>query len=206
MNDLLALDPQGDAGLAADALASASEAWSGVQVIAAERALANRETDNVAVGLEFRLRLALQGVIPPDRIGILDLPPRAGGKLVTSALIAATDVFIPATLDEDGRIGAAEALNTIKLVKDLGMNPNLRVVGIVPSIVPGGGRSTLKDAIGKYLADTYGSLYRDDLAVPRHSVRQQTRFARVPITAAPGREATALTDAYDRVLTAGVDE
>ncbi|MFJ8982564.1 ParA family protein [Streptomyces sp. NPDC102282] len=206
MNDLLALDPQGDTGLAAEALVPASEAWSGVQVIASERALANRETDNVAVGLEFRLRLALQGVIAaPDGVGVLDLPPRAGGKLVTSALIAATDVFIPATLDEDGRIGAAEALSTIRLVKDLGMNANLRVVGIVPSIVPGG-RSTLKDAIGKYLADTYGPLYRDDLAIPRHSVRQQSRFACVPITDAPGREAQALVDAYDRILTAGVSE
>ncbi|MDQ0745868.1 hypothetical protein QF034_000099 [Streptomyces africanus] len=57
MNDLLALDPQGETGLAADAFAEAGKAWSGVQVIAAERALANRETDNIAVGLEFRLRL-----------------------------------------------------------------------------------------------------------------------------------------------------
>ncbi|MFE7530057.1 ParA family protein [Kitasatospora sp. NPDC057542] len=170
-------------------------------MIAAERALANRETDNVAVGLEFRLRLALKGAIKPGSVGVLDLPPRAGGKLVTSALVAATDVIIPATLDEDGRIGAKEALATIKLVRDLGMNPDLRVVGIVPSIVPGG-RSTLKDAIGAYLAETYGDLYRDDLAIPRHSVRQQTRFACVPITAASGKEAQALTGAYDRILTA----
>jgi chromosome partitioning protein len=201
MNDLLALDPDGQTGLAADAFVDASPAWSGVQVIAAERNLANRETDNTSVGLEFRLRLGLKGVIGPGMVGILDLPPRAGGKLVTSALVAATDVVIPATLDEDGRIGVKEALSTIRLVKSLGMNPDLRVVAIVPSIVPGGKR-TLKDAIGKYLADTYGDLYRDDLAIPRHDVRQQTRFACVPITDAPGAEARALTNAYDRVLTA----
>ena len=201
MNDLLALDPQGETGLAADAFAPASEAWSGVQVLAAERALANRETDNVAVGLEFRLRLALKGVVEQDMVAILDLPPRAGGKLVTSALVAATDVVIPATLDEDGRIGAAEALSTIKLVKELGMNPDLRVVGIIPSIVPGGA-SNLKDAIGDYLEETYGDLYRRDLTIPRHAVRQQTRFACVPITDASGREAQALTDVYDRILTA----
>ncbi len=201
MNDLLALDPQGETGLASEALADASEAWPGVQLIAAERALANRETDNVAIGLEFRLRLALKGVVGPDAVGILDLPPRAGGKLVTSALVAATHVFIPATLDEDGRIGAKEALATIRLVKDLGMNPDLQVVAIVPSIVPGG-KSTLKDAIGKHLAEEYGDLYRDDLAIPRHSVRQQARFACVPITAATGKEAQALADAYDRILTA----
>jgi len=201
MNDLLALDPEGETGLAAEAFADASEAWSGVQVIGAERALANRETDNVAVGLEFRLRLGLKGVIQTGMVGILDLPPRAGGKLVTSALVAATDVVIPATLDEDGRIGVKEALSTIRLVKNLGMNPDLRVVAIVPSIVPGGKR-TLKDAIGKYLAETYPDLYRDDLSIPRHDVRQQTRFACVPITEAPGAEARALAAAYDRVLTA----
>lgn len=65
-----------------------------------------------------------------------------------------------------------------------------------------GGRSTLKDEIGKYLADTYGDLYREDLAIPRHTVRQQTRFACVPITDAPGPEARVLTDVYDRILTA----
>lgn len=200
MNDLLAMDPDGGTGLAAEALTPAPEAWSGVQVIAAERALANRETDSVALGLEFRLRLGLQGVIEDGMIGVLDLPPRAGGKLVTAALVAATHVFIPATLDEDGRIGAKEALNTIRLVKTTGMNPDLRVAGIIPSIVPGG-RSTLKDTIGKYFADTYGPLYRDDLAIPRHTVRQQSRFACVPITDAGGREAEALTDVYDRVLT-----
>ncbi|MDH6589940.1 hypothetical protein M2161_009131 [Streptomyces sp. SAI-133] len=81
------------------------------------------------------------------------------------------------------------------------MNPDLRVVGIIPSIVPGGA-SNLKDAIGDYLADTYGDLYRRDLTIPRHAVRQQTRFACVPITDAPGREAQALTDVYGRILTA----
>ncbi len=205
MNDLLALDPQGETGLAAEALSPASEDWSGVRIIAAERALANRETD-VTTGLEFRLRMALRGVIGPDGVGILDLPPRAGGRLVTSALVAATGVIIPATLDEDGRIGVVEALNTIRLVKDTGMNTDLRVVAIVPSIVPGG-RTTLRDTMGKHLADTYGGLYRDDLSIPRHVIRQSARFACVPITADNSREAAALLGAYDRVLTAaGVPE
>ncbi|MFJ9634982.1 ParA family protein [Streptomyces sp. NPDC101175] len=206
MNDLLDMDPQGEAGLAADALAGASDAWSGVQIIAAERALANRETDNVAVGLEFRLRLGLQGVLGDDGVGVLDLPPRAGGKLVTAGLVAATDVVIPATLDEDGRIGTEEALSTIKLVQTLGMNPNLRVVGIIPSIVPGG-QNTLRDAIEEFFVDKYGELYRKDLSIPRHAVRQQTRYACVPITSASGKEAKALADVYDNILTAaGVEK
>lgn len=201
MNDLLALDPEGASGLASDAFTPASDDWPGVRVIAAERALANRESDNTAVGLEFRLRLALNGALTHDEVAILDLPPRAGGKLVTAALVAATHVVIPATLDEDGRIGAAEALATIKLVKDLGMNPSLNVVGIVPSIVPGG-RNSLKTAIGDFLSETYGELYRPDLAIPRHSIRQQTRFACVPITSATGPESKALQAAYGKILDA----
>ncbi|MFE5522554.1 ParA family protein [Streptomyces virginiae] len=204
LNDLLAADPKGEKGLAADVMLEAAEAWSGVRVLAAERALANRETDQ-ATALEFRLRSGLDGVVTDDDLAVIDLPPRAGGKLVVSGLIAATHVVIPATLDEDGRVGAREALDTIRQVQET-YNPGLQVVGIVPSIVPGG-KSTLGDVIGKFLADTYGPLYRDDLAIPRYSIRQQTRFARVPITSQTGKEATALMTAYDSILTAaGVAE
>ncbi|MCY0954125.1 ParA family protein [Streptomyces sp. H27-S2] len=199
MNDLLAMDPKGESGLAADAFTNASEAWSGVRVLASERPLAHRETDPSA-GLEFRLRISLNGVDGDDDFTVFDLPPRAGGKLVSSGLVAATHVVIPATLDEDGRIGAAEAMDTIRMVQQT-MNPGLKVVAIVPSIVPGG-KSTLGDAIGKHLAATYGDLYRDDLAIPRHAVRQATRFACVPVTGQPGKEALALSTAYDRILTA----
>ncbi|MEU3670806.1 ParA family protein [Streptomyces virginiae] len=204
LNDLMAADPKGEKGLAADVLLEASEAWSGIRVLAAERALAHRETDQ-STGIEFRLRNGLDGVVTDEDVAVIDLPPRAGGKLVVAGLTAATHVVIPATLDEDGRIGAREALDTIRQVQET-YNPSLHVVGIVPSIVPGG-KSTLGDAIGKFLADTYGPLYRDDLAIPRYSIRQQTRFAKVPITTQTGKEAQALMTAYDNILTAaGVAE
>ncbi|MFB6823727.1 ParA family protein [Streptomyces virginiae] len=199
MNDLLAMDPKGERGLAAEALTDASQDWSGVRVIAAERALANREADQ-STGFEFRLRHALDGVLGEDDDLIFDLPPRAGGKLVTAALLAATHVVIPATLNEDGRIGAEEAMETIEIIRD-SYGHDLQVVAIVPSIVPGG-RTTLADAIGKQLAATYGDLYRDDLAIPRHTLREQTRYACVPVTSQTGREAAALSAAYDSILTA----
>ncbi|MEU3065032.1 ParA family protein [Streptomyces subrutilus] len=204
LNDLLAADPEGVKGLAADVLLEASESWSGIRMLGAERVLAHRETDP-STGIEFRLRNGLTGVVGDSDLAVLDLPPRVGGRLVLSGLIAATHVVIPATLDDDGRIGAREAFATIRQVRE-SYNPNLHVVGIVPSIVPGG-RSTLGDVIGKYLADTYGELYRDDLAIPRHSIRQKTRFARVPITTQSGKDALALMGAYDSILTAvGVAE
>ncbi|MFS0696744.1 ParA family protein [Streptomyces nitrosporeus] len=199
MNDLLALDPKGERGLARDVLIDAAPSWSEVRVLAAERPLANRETD-MATGLEFRLRTGLEGLIGESDVAVIDLPPRAGGRLVVSGLVAATHVVIPATLDEDGRVGAREALDTIRQVQDT-YNPNLKVVGIVPSIVPGG-KNSLGNVISKFLEDTYGPLYRPDLVIPRHAIRQQTRFARVPITSQTGKEASALMAAYSAILTA----
>jgi hypothetical protein len=65
MNDLLALDPQGETGLAADAFAEAGNAWSGVQVIAAERSelVATRAelTQARAELAEARVRIADRG-------------------------------------------------------------------------------------------------------------------------------------------------
>ncbi|MEV7417719.1 AAA family ATPase [Streptomyces sp. NPDC089919] len=204
VNDLLALDNQGEKGLAADVLQDAADAWSGLRVLAAERVLGHRETDP-STGLVFRLRNGLHGVMKDGDVSLIDLPPRVGGHLVVAGLTTATHVFIPATLDEDGRLGVQHAMATVEQVKE-DYNPNLQVVAIVPSIVPGG-RSTLGDVIGKHLADTYGPLYRDDLAIPRHTIRQHTRFAKVPITTQSGREATALVSAYDKILSvAGVPE
>lgn len=202
INDLLyvdtampAVDPR---GLAAEAITAAGNGW-GVDILAASRALANRETDNTA-GLEMRLRLTLEGVWQHYRRTLLDLPPRAGGKLVASALVAATHVVIPATLDEDGRIGAEQAMTTIGHIKT-SLNPDLVVVAIVPSIVANP-RTGLARTIQAHLIEMFGDLYRPDLAIPRHVIRQESRFARVPITSVTGKEAAALAAAYGRVLDA----
>ena len=201
VNDLLnvditkpAVDPR---GLAADIITAASEAW-GVDVLAAQRALAHRETDNTST--DQRLRLALQGVSRRYRRTVLDVPPRAGGKLVVAALAAATHVFIPATLDADGRKGAQQAMLTIGHVR-ASNNPDLVVIAIVPSIVPNP-RTAIAKEIEGLLIEEFGDLYRKDLAIPRHAIRQTTRHAQVPVTAVTDKEAVSLTSAYGRLLDA----
>ncbi|MBV6700248.1 ParA family protein [Kitasatospora aureofaciens] len=207
MNDLLFNDtrnPVSPRGLAAEALIAAPEAWSGLYMIPADRSLAHRETD-ATTGLEMRLRLSFEGVIEEDDLGVLDLPPRAGGKLVSAGLVAATDVVIPATLDEDGRIGTDEAMATIKLVQDT-FNPGLRVVAIVPSIVPPSKYPRrLAAEIAKYLADTYPDYYREDLTIPEYQERREARFACLPITSSTSDHGLAVVAAYDRILTASLN-
>ncbi|PBC72409.1 chromosome partitioning protein [Streptomyces sp. 2321.6] len=199
INDLLYVDPEGPLvnprGLASDALTPASAAWPGVRVLASERALAHREIDGTA-GMELRLKLALEGVI--EDLGILDIPPRAGGKLVSAALAAATHVLIPATLDADGIIGAREAMKTVSIVQQ-GLNPDLVVLAVVPSIVPTQLTQVARESEG-VLLDEHGSLYRKDLTIPRHAVRQTSRYASVPIHAVSDPKSPILTAAYRKVL------
>jgi chromosome partitioning protein len=206
VNDLLYVAPDADpdempelAGLAAQALRPAGPAWGdNVQVLAAERALAHRETDSAA-GLEHRLRVALEGVTEKFDLTIIDLPPRAGGKLVGAGLLAATHVVFPGTLDADGLIGVRDALRTYRFVAQT--NPrSLRAVGVLRNIV----------APRTRLAAHYDALFAEEFgdrvlpaAVPKRVIRQEARGASVPITAAADkRDAKDLITAYTHVLNA----
>lgn len=203
LNDLLYADPKkppsDSIGIARSVLIPAGQGWEGVDIIPSGRALANRESDNIVIGLEFRLRLALQGVEDEYDFGAFDVPARSGGKLVVTALTAATHVVLPAILDRDGYIGIQQAMHSIQHVKAT-LNPDLEVVAIVPSIVPSP-RTNLNKAIAQSIADEFGDLYRDDLSIPRHVVRQEARFARLPITDITGsKEADAISDVYGKIL------
>lgn len=203
INDLLYVDSNADPidprGLAADAITPVAEAWSGVDLLASERALAHREIDPAA-GLELRLRLALDGVAERYDLVLLDVPPRAGGKLAAAALAAATHVLIPATLDADGLIGAREALKTIGHLR-VSLNPDLAVAAVVPSIVPNP-RTLVATTSEAQLADECPQYYRKDLAIPRHTVRQTSRYASVPITAVTDPKAAVVANAYRAILEA----
>lgn len=203
VNDLLYVDPSADArdlptlrGLAEQALRPAGASWpSSVQVLAAERALAHRESD-VTANLENRLKVSLQGVAEQVDLVVVDLPPRAGGKLVGSGLLAATQGLVPATLDEDGYIGARDALRTIEITTGSDPNP-MRPVGVVRNIVDR--RTTLAKTYDDKLREDYGPDLLD-VVIPKRVLRQEARTACVPITTASGAEARALRNAYTLVL------
>ncbi len=205
LNDLLFVDaeadePPGDpAVLVHQALTAAGDQWpANVRVLASERPLGRRETDPTT--FELRLRRALDGLDDVDLV-VMDVPPRAGGKLASTALIAADRVLIPATLTADGYDGALEAVKTIRHIgAPGGLNPGLRISGIVRSIVP-------RDRDRREIHDHWdGALARDfeghllPVQIHSYAVREVCRTACAPITMAPGREARKLEDVYGKLL------
>lgn len=204
VNDLLHQPQDADpdelpdqSGLAAQALRPASEAWGErVSVLAAERPLGHRETDS-SPGLESRLRVALEGVAETFALTVIDLPPRAGGRLVGAALEAATDVLYPSTLDADGLIGARDARRTRKIITRTS-GTSVREVGLVRNTV--GRRTKLAEHYDDQLSEEFGELVLD-LAVPSRVIRQEARAGCVPITAATGKQdAKDVLTGYTRVL------
>lgn len=204
VNDLLYVDPKTDPddlpplqGLAADALRPAGEAWgSNVQVLAAERALGNREMDST-VNLEHRLRKSLEGVAELFDIVVIDMPPRAGGKLVGSGLLAATHVIYPGTLDEDGLVGIQDARRTFRRMAET--SPTVPIeVGALRNIVPA--KTNLAQLYDQKFLDEFGPEIVMPVAVPRRVIRQESRAACVPITISHTKDARQVANGYTAVL------
>ncbi len=201
VNDILYVDPHAETqpplrGLAEQAIRPSGPAWPNtVHVLAAERALAHRESD-VTANLENRLKVALQGVAEHYHLVVIDLPPRAGGKLVGAGLLAATHGLFPATLDEDGYIGLRDAMRTVEITTAADPEP-MRPVGVVRNIVD---RETqLGRTYDEKLLGEYGDQVLD-VAVPRRVIRSESRTACVPITAASGPQVRPLLNAYTLLL------
>ena len=207
VNDLLYVPPGADPdelpelpGLASQALQPAGAAWGdGVQVLAAERALAHREMDTATGGLEHRLRVSLEGVAEKFDLVVIDLPPRAGGKLVGAGLLAATHVVFPGTLDADGLIGIRDAQRTYRFMTQTNPRP-LREVGVLRNIVAP--RTKLAAHYDAQFTEAFGARLLN-VAVPKRVIRQEARGACVPITAADDKpDAKDLIKSYTQVLNA----
>jgi chromosome partitioning protein len=204
LNDLLYIpedaDPVDPAEAIGDVLQAAGRAWpSTVRVLASERNLANRETDPKPIDGRLARGLAALDAAGEVDLVLCDPPPRAGGKLVTAILTAATTVVIPSTLLTDGFKGVEHAKRTIKLMRQ-GANPALHYAGIVRSIVPRDpDRREVHTEIDNALGDAYpGEIL--DVQIREYAIREEARMACVPITSAPGREAKILTGLYGELL------
>ncbi|QXJ27064.1 ParA family protein (plasmid) [Actinomadura graeca] len=202
LNDLLYVpedaDPVDPAEAIGDVLLPAGEHWPGtVRVIAAERQLAHRETDPHAI--EGRLARGLAALDGEADLVLIDLPPRAGGKLVTTGLTAATHVVIPTMLTTDGYSGVAHARRSLRLIRQ-GANPGLTYAGIVRSIVPReSDRRAVHDQIDTDLAEDFpGEVVA--VQITEYAIREDARYTSFPITRAPGREAKILADQYRALL------
>ena len=87
-----------------------------------------------------RLRLALKTMVesvPADalpEVVVIDTPPNLGA-LTANAIIAATDVLIPVEASQGALMKLPETLETIKELKDGGLAPNVRIVGLLAGLL-----------------------------------------------------------------------
>lgn len=119
---------QADAGALAAAIHPAGPAWTGIDVVPAQRELASREADN-SPGREFHLRTATEGAVNEYDVVLIDCPPSLGA-LTLSALTAATHVLIVTEPRASSVDGVAELTVTIDTVRRY-YNPGLTTAGIL---------------------------------------------------------------------------
>lgn len=204
VNDVLYVDPAIDPdeepelkGRALAALRPASAAWGdNVVVLAAERALSSREFDNSMI--EPRLRIALEGVTDQVDCTIIDMPPRAGGKLVGTGLLAATHILYVGTLTTDGKIGIEDAVKTRKRVEQTS-GTRLIEVGTLRNKVEGK-KTQLATKYDMEFQEEFGNVL--PFVVPDRVVRGESRALCVPITTSKSSAAADIINGYTRVLNA----
>lgn len=171
---------QAGAGALAAAIHPAGPAWTGIDVVPAQRELASREADN-SPGREFHLRTAMDGAIDDYDIAIIDCPPSLGA-LTLSALTAATSVPIVTEPRASSVDGVAELTTTIDTIRRY-YNKELNVAGVV---INRWRSDRLDRAVWRQeLTNTYGRTIIDH-PLPEREVVAVAATNRVPV---PRREA-----------------
>lgn len=181
---------QAGAGALAAAIHPAGPAWTGIDVIPAQRELASREADT-APGREFHLRTAMDGAIEEYNVVLIDCPPSLG-VLTLSALTAATSVLIVTEPRASSVDGVRELAVTIDTVRRY-YNSSLTTAGI---LINRWRNDRLDRAVWrKELHDTYGSGIIDH-PLPEREIVAIAATNCVPV---PRREASAYVAAIEAV-------
>lgn len=135
LNDVLAGGEGNEVvpGVMAEAAVPAGSEWQGqewpaVHLVAAERALAGREQDQM-MGREHRLRIALDGATEGYDVVLLDCPPSLG-QLTINALVAAHSALLVTEPRASSVEGLSEIVKTLGSVRSL-FNPSLSLAGII---------------------------------------------------------------------------
>lgn len=130
LNDVLTVDPatrQVHPGVLAEAVVRAGEGWSGVDIVAAELALAAREQDQ-DLGREYRLRVAMDGALGSWDVVLIDCPPSLG-QLTVNALTAADAALLVTEPRAASVEGLAQMIRTLSTVRQH-FNAGLRLAGV----------------------------------------------------------------------------
>lgn len=119
-------------------------------IISSSPALAGADTVLTAVGKEYRLKEALEGLAGAYDFIILDTPPSLG-ILTINALTAADDLLIPVQADMYSLQGLGQLWQTVQTIRKY-CNPRLAIDGLL--ITRYNGRPVLSRALSDMLAQT----------------------------------------------------
>mgnify|MGYP002737677722 CR=1 FL=1 len=206
------LDPQANATTAlgvvdpqwtsSDVLYAASEGgaagaivkteWPGVDAIAAELSLAERETET-GLGKEFALTEALRG-LPDYDLVLIDCPPSVG-LLTSNALVAASHVVVVTEPSSPGLQGVHRIIESIETIRKFHRR-QLRLAGVLVNLMPPKGREA------HFRLDELQAALEQDVwmpPIPRREVLREAMGSCAPIHAY-GTDALPVTKVLDRHL------
>ncbi|MDR1300560.1 MAG: AAA family ATPase [Candidatus Nomurabacteria bacterium] len=137
-----------------------------LDIVPSTPALADAEPGlaKVDIGQRFvRLRHALADVAGDYDFVIIDSPPSLS-LLTINALVAAKYVILPVQAEFFAMEGLTQLLNTIKLIRQNGLNPTLDILGVLPTMV---GKNTLAKQVVEQIAKYFpGKIF--NASVPRN--------------------------------------
>lgn len=179
----------GRPGVAAQAFTTS--AWgAGVRVLAAEPALVDR--GQRTLGAISRLRVALDGAVPPGTLVVIDCPPTLG-ELTRNALQAASSALIVAEASRFGVDAAIRAVSAVEQARETA-NPRLQVAGVVVNRVRTGQRQRWLTELTAALPGRVAPFTIPDVAAVA-----DLQEARLPVQAWPAHDSHELTGAFEEL-------
>lgn len=176
--------------------------WERVDAVAADLALAERESDTT-LGSEFALRESMAGPVLDYDVVLIDCPPSIG-RLTQNALIAATHALIVTEPSRAALQGVGHITETIATVRKY-HNRTLKTAGIIVNLMPQRGREAqlrLDELMGELGASVW------EPPIPRRAVVAEAYGASAAIHAfgAASRPVTEVLDGHAARLLALADK
>ena len=157
-----------------DVIVPASDSWKNTLLIPSDCRMANVENHLLSrISKERILASYIQEVEENFDYIIFDTSPSIG-LLVVNALVAADKYLIPTCLSEYSKHGIQTIQDTVKIVKDAGLNPNLSFAGLLVCRFQKASSKAVKELM-KALSEDYGEallkpVIPDSVKVPEAQV------------------------------------
>jgi len=175
--------------------------YPGLQLLPSDIALASAEIElSGAMRREYRLKTAIDEYRNDNTTGyiLIDCPP-ALGLLVINALTAACQVLIPVQVEYLPLKGLAHLLDTLATVRRAGLNPALKIAGVLPCRYDprNGLHREVLETLRREVPQTLKTVIRQNIALAEAPSHGKTIFEYAPKSAGAA-DFTALAEEIDQ--------